>query len=162
MHPSCICILIFLPNNYLLWPPNGEMKRQSCHHEVTTSHLFLTTCSSESAWLITLSFLSAHMVTNRNRLATVRLWARRSSCSFFFFSFLQSMVWANAHSWGRLFKSFRMALGFIWEQEITGLCMLNHLVRRKLRKSLNNECLSYMSSCLVNWASCICIYTGQT
>lgn len=53
------------------------------------------------------------------------------------------MVWANAclhvsmHAIverGRLFKSFRMALDSIWEHETTSLCMLNHLVRRKLRR----------------------------
>lgn len=85
-----------------------------------------------------MSFLSAITVTNRKSLATVRLWAQHGSRSLVF----ERMAWANARSHaslhavaarGRLFKSFRMALGFIWEQEITGVCMLNHLVRRNLR-----------------------------
>lgn len=97
-----------------------------------------TTWSSNSGRLITMSFLSAITVTNRKSLATVRLWAQHSSRSLVF----ERVAWANARSHaslhavaarGRLFKSFRMALGFIWEQEITGRCMLNHLVRRKLR-----------------------------
>lgn len=118
------------------------------------------TCSWQHAWLIALlSFWSAHVVTNRKLLATVRLWAQHGSRRFCFFwaqGFEQKahLLWAR-----QVVLIFQCS--FIEEQEISGLCVLSYLVREKKekrRKSANNECLSYTFSCLVNWGSCICIH----
>lgn len=123
-------LFYFPPKQWPLWTSSCDSSKK-WWQQVTT------TWSSNSGRLITMSFLSAITVTNRKSLATVRLWAQHSSRSLVF----ERVAWANARSHasmqafaarGRLFKSFRMALGFIWEQEITALCMLNHLVRRKL------------------------------
>lgn len=68
-----VYFLFSLPNNNLFKPPLGTAVRNGAR-----THHLMTTCSGQSGSLITLSFISVLIVTNRKCLATARLSAPSS------------------------------------------------------------------------------------